>query len=135
MTKGIREAQQDYLENLGKRMAEKRNRDYGMTKQEEIKEWAKKFLQGTAHNGYYDGLEVTMLEELSEQGAVIKVERELPKNPYPLDYDKLPPEFQEDDNEVTAEDVYLMTYNGVEKGKGLMLKAGYVAVEPLIEEG
>lgn len=47
-----------------------------MATREEIMEWAKHFLEGTAHNGYYDGLEVTMLEELSELGAVIKVERE-----------------------------------------------------------
>ena len=44
------------------------------TKQGEIREWAKKFLQGTAHNGFYDGLELTMLEELSQKGVVLKVE-------------------------------------------------------------
>ena len=49
-----------------------------MNKQEEIREWAKKFLQGVAHNGYYEDLEVRMLEELGELGVVIKVDGELP---------------------------------------------------------
>ena len=44
-----------------------------MSKREKIKKWAESFLQRVAHNGYYDGLEITMLEELSELGAVMKV--------------------------------------------------------------
>ncbi len=48
---------------------------HGPNKQEEIRVWAKKFLEGTAHNGTYDGLEITMLEELQDLGVVIKVER------------------------------------------------------------
>ena len=43
-----------------------------MATREEIREWAKKFLQGVAHNGYYEGLERRMLKELDEQSVVIK---------------------------------------------------------------
>jgi len=46
-----------------------------MTKQKEIREWAKGFLESTAHNGFYDGLEIRMLEELHAQGIVIKLEQ------------------------------------------------------------
>ena len=42
------------------------------TKQEEIREMVKGFLEGTAHNGYYAGLEDRFIEDLSEKGAVIK---------------------------------------------------------------
>lgn len=51
--------------------------------------------------------------------------QELPENPYPLDYEELPDEFQSDDGLATAEDVYLMHYNGIEKGKRLMLKSNF----------
>ena len=81
-----------------------------------------------------DGIATQILEFLHSQGVVIKADRELPENPLSLDYEKLPPPFDEDDSKVTAEDVYLMHYNGIEKGKRLMLKAGYVAVEPLVDE-
>ena len=49
-----------------------------MTKREEIEEGLKAFLQGVAHNGYYDGLEVRLREELDSQGCVLQVEGELP---------------------------------------------------------
>ena len=49
-----------------------------MTKREEIEEGLKAFLQGVAHNGYYDGLEVRLLEELDSEGCVIKVAGKLP---------------------------------------------------------
>lgn len=78
------------------------------TKQEDLREWAEGFLRGTAHNGYYDGLEITMLEELSDLGVVIKVEGELPN-------------FIEE-----ARD-----WEAVKRIEGKL--AGYVAVEPLVE--
>jgi len=73
----------------------------------------------------------TIMENMSREGIVVKVERELPKNPYPTDYKDLPKEFQE---EATGEDVYLMAGNGFEKGIRYMLKAGFVVTEPLIKE-
>lgn len=68
-----------------------------------------------------------IIEYLHSQGVVIKVERELPKSP---DTDYLISQYEGE--EATAEDVTLMHLNGIEKGKSLMLRAGYVAVEPLM---
>jgi len=67
---------------------------------------------------------------LHSQGVVIKVDRELPESP---DADYLISQY--DGEKASAEDVALMHLNGIEKGKSLMLKAGYVAVESLLKEG
>ena len=99
-----------------------------MSKQEEIREGMKMFLQGVAHNGYYEGLELRQLEELHSQGVVIKVERELPI--------LHPCEVCEHCAEGTNEDGDWISCS--EKGCGHIkkwkLKAGYTAVESLIEE-
>ena len=67
-----------------------------------------------------------VVKYLHSEGAAIKVDRELPESP---NADYLISQY--DGEEATAEDVALMHLNGIEKGKSLMLKAGYVAVEPL----
>ena len=92
----------------------------GMTKQEEIqKALAKELLdlQGTG----YDSLEAAewILGILDALGVVIKVDRELPLYPGPArsDPEWIPPE----------EILYL-------EAQVTMVKAGYVAVEPLVEE-
>ena len=66
---------------------------------------------------------------LDSEGMVRKVDRELPKSP---DTDYLISQYEGE--KATAEDVALMHLNGIEKGKSLMLTAGYVAVEPLVKE-
>ncbi len=68
---------------------------------------------------------------LHSQGVVIKVDRGLPDTPYDSS-GELPSQFDSDET-ATDMDVFLMHCNGIEKGKSLMLKAGYVAWKPLIE--
>lgn len=109
-----------------------------MTKQQEIREEITRVMERwTAHNypigsQTFSDLANQIFSYLHSRDVVIvDRERELPENPYLLDYDKLPNEFQK---EATGEDVYLMAHNGFERGKRAMLKAGYIAVEPLIKE-
>jgi len=70
------------------------------------------------------------LAMLDALGVVIKVDKGLPQNPYEADV-----EAHKDDNEpATIDDVYCMAYNGFGRGVSTMLKAGYVAVEPLVKD-
>ena len=62
-------------------------------------------------------LRKAILGELHKQGVVIKVERDLPENPYNEDSIK--------------DDLWL----GAEDYKDIIENAGYTLVEPLIEEG
>ena len=66
---------------------------------------------------------------LHSKNVVIKEEGELPGSP---DTNYLISQY--DGEEATAEDVALMHLNGIEKGKRLMLKAGYTKTSPLIDD-
>lgn len=68
-------------------------------------------------DAYREWVDVYVFQTLHSQGAVRKVERELPENPY-------------HDRDGSSKSQYI-TYA---YGQGDMLKAGYVAVKPLIEE-
>ena len=98
-----------------------------MTKQEEIRLGLHRIIEQELLGSVPDRLVKRAIEYLHSQGVVIKVDRELPESP---DTDYVIARY---DGEIaTAEDVALMHLNGIEKGKGLLVKAGYVAVEPLI---
>ena len=60
-----------------------------------------------------------ILEYLHSQGCRIEVDRELPENPYPLPTD----EYDEEQQNLNT---------AYHRGQHTMLKAGYVAVEPLV---
>jgi len=99
-----------------------------MATREEIREGIKKFLQGTAHNGYYDGLELRLIEELASQGVVIKVDRELPYATEETVFGRLtwPVPLMD-----PAHGTYIEVYRLAQQDLG---EAGFVAVEPLIKE-
>lgn len=67
----------------------------------------------------------SVCEKLHDQGVVIKVDRELPKNPYFRS--------DEDPRDRTPYSYDIKGQNGYNKCQKDMLKAGYVAVEPLIK--
>lgn len=108
-----------------------------MTKQEEIREGMAKKLclcdaldweqlpeSGYANSkdrAYYRRLAASILQDLHSQGCVLKVDRELPKNPF---------------HELElVDDVYIHRSRKIHRAaQQYMLNAGYVAVEPLIEE-
>ena len=110
-----------------------------MTKQEEIREGLDNSICDACEEdvdkddcrksicAYASKLRDAILKLEDSQGVVIKVDRELPESP---DADYLISQYEGE--EATAEDVALMHFNGIEKGKRLMLRAGYVAVESLI---
>lgn len=91
-----------------------------MTKQEEIRLWLSGFLaitdsDGVSRGGFDDADK--LLEYLVSQGVVLKVDRELPGRIFK-------------DNQKYNDD-YAEGYLGAQ---GDMLKADYVAVEPLIQD-
>ena len=67
-----------------------------------------------------------ILSYLHSQGVVIKVDRELPENPFDEDING-------DWESKEEETYYVGKSNGFETCKSLIIKAGYVAVEPLME--
>ena len=99
-----------------------------MTKREEIREVIDIYTDDDClypnttcewHKGGYcvsgDGSYKCLMKRLDELGVVIKVERELPEKP-------------------DGYDDYYLTWQKYDEGQESMLEAGYVAVEPLIEE-
>ena len=78
----------------------------------------------------YTDYPAALLQYLHQQGVVIiDRDKELPESP---DTDYIIAQYKGEC--ATAEDVALMHLNGIEKGKRLMLNAGYHATMPLVEE-
>ena len=96
-----------------------------MSKQEKIREGIKTLIAIEQSGGGFDGNRLTqkILEFEDMVGVVIKVDRELPEQPsftsYPKDRSDGRPN---------------MTYQIFKAGQRSLIDAGYVAVNPLIEE-
>ena len=82
------------------------------TKQEEIREGVKRLVEWAVETSKPDRAIKDIIQYLHSQGVVLKVERKLPKNDW------------------TNEDMK----RAWDIAQKFMLKAGYVAVEPLFEE-
>ena len=102
-----------------------------MTKQEEIKKAIDDYTDnrclypdrvcnafGSGYCPSQDETYLCLIEKLTEKGIVIKVERELPGNAYGKGKYKS----------------ILLPMEAFAEGQSSLLKAGYVAVEPLIKE-
>ena len=97
------------------------------TKQEEIKELVLKYIGeamlGNHNEDDIESLANSLLLDVSNEGVVIKVDRELPKGES-IEY-----------AHPTAEAGYKYGWEkGITSYKRIMREAGYIAVDPIIEE-
>jgi len=101
-----------------------------MTKQEGIKELVLKYISeamlGNHNEDDIESLANSLLLDASNRGVVIKVDRELPDNPYP----ELARGWFGSDHEANI--THYGKRDGYEEAQKDM--AGYVSIEPLIEE-
>ncbi len=76
----------------------------------------------------------SILSYLHSQGVVIKVERELPENPHIITIEKVSKSYNITLSRNALEVIMLhsLKNEGFEEALETMLRAGYVAVEPLI---
>lgn len=98
-----------------------------MTKQKEIREGMEGVIKEWIISNYPIGREtffdlVKRIQEFEDsQGVVVKVDRELPENKWPLGYYHTFAHLE-------------LAHDAVLEAQQDMLKAGYVAVEPLVKE-
>lgn len=87
-----------------------------MNRQARLEQVVREAIEPYLIRAVLSGFETAILKALAREGVVIKGERELPVNPY-----------------LSRGLMKSYQYTGFERAQQDMLKAGYVAVEPLIE--